>query len=330
MTLSSVISIFDKVKSEVCKISANSVTPIPVSSAEGIRNQNLPPPSTAEFQHPPNLAAVIGPGSSDPSIAVQNLLQVFHIPQIGYSATSSHLSDKIEFKYYMRVVPSDGWQARALVDLVRYFNWTYIAVVYSSGGRIFTKYYRSYGDRGQEEIKNYIDEIGRGTLCTAIHEKIKSLSPEGDYDALLNTINNAKPKPQVAICFCEGATITEILKATRRYKNRQESITEKGQNSSYQSIQWIGSDSWSDRRDVVMNYENEAFGGISLKIYSPLVPKFDDYFWNLSPFTNKLNPWFVDFWEQKFKCSLRETSFALYRRICTESPTVADCRRQKS
>lgn len=33
----------------------------------------------------------------------------------------------------MRVVPSDAWQARAINQLLRHFNWTYIGVVYSAG-----------------------------------------------------------------------------------------------------------------------------------------------------------------------------------------------------
>lgn len=65
--------------------------------------------------------------------------QVFRIPQIGYSATTTDLSDKEQFGYYLRVVPSDVWQARAINQLLRHFNWTYIAVVYSSGIYFYNK-----------------------------------------------------------------------------------------------------------------------------------------------------------------------------------------------
>jgi hypothetical protein len=33
----------------------------------------------------------------------------------------------------MRTVPSDAWQARTIMELLRHFNWNYIAVVYSAG-----------------------------------------------------------------------------------------------------------------------------------------------------------------------------------------------------
>lgn len=51
----------------------------------------------------------------------------FNIPQIAYSATSMDLSDKTLFKYFMRVVPSDAQQARAMVDIVKRYNWTYVS-----------------------------------------------------------------------------------------------------------------------------------------------------------------------------------------------------------
>ena len=79
------------------------------------------------------IAGLIGPGSSTVTIQVQNLLSLFNIPQIGYSATSKDLSEKSLYEYFLRVVPSDKLQARALLDLVLYYNWTYISTVYTEG-----------------------------------------------------------------------------------------------------------------------------------------------------------------------------------------------------
>ncbi len=89
--------------------------------------------STCGKQSDKPIAGLIGPGSSTVTIQIQNLLSLFTIPQIGYSATSKDLSDKSLYKYFLRVVPSDKLQARALVDLVRYYNWTYISTVYTEG-----------------------------------------------------------------------------------------------------------------------------------------------------------------------------------------------------
>uniref|UniRef100_A0A2K6AA73 Glutamate metabotropic receptor 5 n=1 Tax=Mandrillus leucophaeus TaxID=9568 RepID=A0A2K6AA73_MANLE len=85
--------------------------------------------SSSSFRSKKPIVGVIGPGSSSVAIQVQNLLQLFNIPQIAYSATSMDLSDKTLFKYFMRVVPSDAQQARAMVDIVKRYNWTYVSAI---------------------------------------------------------------------------------------------------------------------------------------------------------------------------------------------------------
>ncbi|KAI6079274.1 Metabotropic glutamate receptor 5-like protein [Aix galericulata] len=87
--------------------------------------------SSSSFRSKKPIVGVIGPGSSSVAIQVQNLLQLFNIPQIAYSATSMDLSDKTLFKYFMRVVPSDAQQARAMVDIVKRYNWTYVSAVHT-------------------------------------------------------------------------------------------------------------------------------------------------------------------------------------------------------
>lgn len=79
------------------------------------------------------IAGLIGPGSSSVTIQIQNLLSLFNIPQVGYSATSTDLSRKDLYKYFLRVVPSDELQAQVLVDIVLHFNWTFISTVYTKG-----------------------------------------------------------------------------------------------------------------------------------------------------------------------------------------------------
>ncbi|VDD96721.1 unnamed protein product [Enterobius vermicularis] len=79
------------------------------------------------------IVAVVGPAKSSTTIAVQNLLQVFRIPQIGYGSTTPDLSDKEQYSYFMRVVPSDAWQSRAIIAILEKYKWRYVAVIYSAG-----------------------------------------------------------------------------------------------------------------------------------------------------------------------------------------------------
>lgn len=81
------------------------------------------------------LIGIAGPASSSIALQVQNLLQLFSIPQIGYSTTSKDLSDKARFSTFMRVVPSDYYQAQVMIDIVKSNNWTYIHTVHTGKRR---------------------------------------------------------------------------------------------------------------------------------------------------------------------------------------------------
>jgi hypothetical protein len=69
---------------------------------------------------------------------------------------------------------------------------------------------------------------------------------------------------------------------------------------------FVCSDGWADRSDVTEGYESQARGSISIRINSPNVTGFDDYYFKLNPYTNTRNPWFREFWQYRFNCTMRE------------------------
>ncbi|XP_028253005.1 metabotropic glutamate receptor 1 isoform X2 [Parambassis ranga] len=235
---------------------------------------NQPPPSKKP------IAGVIGPGSSSVAIQVQNLLQLFNIPQIAYSATSIDLSDKTLFKYFLRVVPSDTLQARAMLDIVKRYNWTYVSAVHTEG---------NYGESGMEAFKELASQEG---LCIAHSDKIYSNAGEKHFDRLLRKLRERLPKARVVVCFCEGMTVRGLLMAMRRLGVHGEFLL-------------VGSDGWADRYEVVEGYELEAEGGITMKLQSAVVKSFDDYYLKLRLDTNTRNPWFAEFWQYRFQCRLQ-------------------------
>ncbi|XP_030221880.1 metabotropic glutamate receptor 3 [Gadus morhua] len=79
------------------------------------------------------IAGVIGGSYSSVSIQVANLLRLFQIPQISYASTSAKLSDKSRYDYFARTVPPDFYQAKAMAEILRTFNWTYVSTVASEG-----------------------------------------------------------------------------------------------------------------------------------------------------------------------------------------------------
>lgn len=95
----------------------------------------------------------------------------------------------------------------------------------------------------------------------------------------------------VIVCFCEGMTVRGLLKAIKLLNLTSRFLI-------------IGSDGWADRQDVVVDYEMQALGSISIRIHSPALKSFDDYYFALNPFENNRNPWFREFWEDKFGCKM--------------------------
>ena len=79
------------------------------------------------------------------------------------------------------------------------------------------------------------------------------------------------------------------------------------------------SDGWADRDEVVEGYEQEAEGGITMKLQSAEVTSFDNYFLKLRLDTNTRNPWFPEFWQYRFQCRLpgHPQENKNYKKVCS-------------
>ncbi|XP_076466154.1 uncharacterized protein LOC143297622 [Babylonia areolata] len=247
------------------------------------------------------IVGLIGPGSSEASIQVQNLMQIFNIPQIGYSATSMDLSDKNIYRYFLRVVPPDKYQVQALVDIVLAFNWTYISTVHSDG---------NYGMRGMEM---FTDLVASYNICIASTDNVASSDSKLEFDRVVDTLKKT-PNASVVVCFCEGITVKKLLQAISRKRVDGRFLI-------------IGSDGWGNRLDVVEGQERTASGAISIKLYSPPLPHFDRYYGSLRPDGSVVhrNPWFTEFWQEKFHCYLPgDERVATFPQPCTGSESLAN------
>lgn len=81
----------------------------------------------------------------------------------------------------------------------------------------------------------------------------------------------------------------------------------------------LRSDGWADRYEVVEGYEQEAEGGITMKLQSEVVKSFDDYYLKLRLDSNTRNPWFAEFWQYRFQCRLPKhpQENKNYKKMCT-------------
>ncbi len=133
-----------------------------------------------------DVVGVVSGSNSGNTIAAAEILNLFHIPMVGAVSTSEILSNKAKYKYFLRVVPSDLYQAQAIIDILLHFNWTYISAINSPG---------SYGETGIKTVKALADQNG---ICIAYAREVNRARGDADYDDIVrNLIFNREAKAVV-------------------------------------------------------------------------------------------------------------------------------------
>lgn len=213
---------------------------------------------------------------------VANLLRLFQIPQISYASTSAKLSDKSRYDYFARTVPPDFFQAKAMAEILRFFNWTYVSTVASEG---------DYGETGIEAFEL---EARARNICVATSEKVGRAMSRAAFEGVVRSLLQ-KPSARVAVLFTRSEDARELLAATQRLNA---------------SFTWVASDGWGALESVVAGSEGAAEGAITIELASYPISDFASYFRSLDPWNNSRNPWFREFWEQRFRCSFRQRDCA--------------------
>ncbi|KAH8355096.1 hypothetical protein KR093_005412 [Drosophila rubida] len=249
------------------------------------------------------ISGVVGAASSVTSIQVANLLRLFRIPQVSYFSTSPELSNKQRFEYFSRTIPSDHYQVKAMVEIVKSMGWTYVSIIYEES---------NYGIKAFEELEEL---LARHNICIAIKEKLVKDSGVAEDIAYDNIVQKllTKPRARGAIIFGSDQEVRQVMRAVRRA-------------NATGAFSWIGSDGWSARNLVSDDYEPEASnsdaveGTLSVQPQANPVHGFEEYFLNLTVENNQRNPWFVEFWEDHFQCRYpgsTSTPYNNYTRSCT-------------
>ena len=234
------------------------------------------------------ISGVVGAAFSRTSTAVARLLRLFKVPQISYASTANILSDKTIFDYFLRTIPPDSLQARAMADIVEHFNWTYVIAMHT--GDIY----------GSEGIRAFIDELGKrnsSLKCIATSSiEIPEVATTDDFDRAVKQMNQEwVSNATVVVLFGQRDTAIGLLKAVRQKMETDPNFASK-------NFTWIGSDGWGDR--VPAELYEIAQGSLSVIPRSFVSNEFDNYFQSLNPLNYSANPWFREYWESIFNCSL--------------------------
>ena len=239
------------------------------------------------------VSGVVGAALSRSSIAVARLLRLFQVPQISYASTASTLSDKATFDYFFRTIPPDLLQAQALVDIIEHFNWTYVITIHTGD---------VYGTEGIRAFKDELEKRNSTKKCIATSTSIElqSGAMAADFDRAIENINQEWVRnATVVVLFVQLETAVGVLEAVSRKQKTDPEFSKK-------NFTWIGSDGWGDQ--IPDRLHEVAHGSLSIVPKSQTSDKFDNYFLSLHPLNYSANPWFTEYWESVFNCTLRNQS----------------------
>ncbi|KAK6185981.1 hypothetical protein SNE40_008103 [Patella caerulea] len=198
-----------------------------------------------------DVVSVIGSYTSSLSIVLANVLALFKIPQISHTSTSDLLSDKKRFPYFLRMVPPDKYQVKVIVDMLHFFNWKYVSVIYSEG---------SYGQESERQLIKLFRELD---ICVAQSIEIRNSMGNSQYDSVIDSLRKYKGARAVVL-YADSVHAASVIKAAKR-KN------------AFREFLWTGSDALSLILDDDSEYCNSSLGSLSVRPFSANVPRFSKY-----------------------------------------------------
>ncbi|XP_066582766.1 metabotropic glutamate receptor 2 isoform X2 [Prorops nasuta] len=246
------------------------------------------------------ISGVVGAASSVTSIQVANLLRLFRIPQVSFFSTSPELSNKQRFEYFTRTIPSDTYQVKAMVEIIKKMGWSYVSIIYEES---------NYGIKAFAELEKLLAE---NEICIAIKEKLEKdsgVAKETAYDNIVLKLLTKRARG--CIIFGSDQEVAGVMRAVKRC-------------NATGVFSWIGSDGWSARSLVSEGNEAQVEGTLSVQPQANPVKGFEEYFLNLTVENNRRNPWFVEFWEDHFQCRYPNASRTPYNLNYTKECTTKE------
>uniref|UniRef100_A0A3B4EQB1 G-protein coupled receptor family C group 6 member A-like n=1 Tax=Pundamilia nyererei TaxID=303518 RepID=A0A3B4EQB1_9CICH len=213
----------------------------------------------------PKTKVVIGERYSEVSIAVARLVALSSVAQISYASTSELLSSKFKFPTFLRTVPSDKYQTRGIIELVKIFHWKTVIIVGSDD---------EYGKYGSDSLQ---DNFNKKSICiecvhilSADFTTNNNSMDQTELNELLEKIQNSSA--EAIIIFTKDTNAEIILEAAIEHRvNRT----------------WIASDAWSSSPKISAMSDIKLAGEVFGFIYKQKeVPGFKDHVMSMFNGTN--------------------------------------------
>ncbi|XP_025858081.2 G-protein coupled receptor family C group 6 member A isoform X1 [Vulpes vulpes] len=169
----------------------------------------------------PRVKAVIGAGYSEITMAVSRMLNLQLMPQVSYESTAEILSDKIRFPSFLRTVPSDFYQTKAMAHLIQKSGWNWIGIIATDD------------DYGRLALNTFAVQTAANNVCIAFKEVLPAFLSDDTIEIRINeTLEKiiAEAQVNVIVVFLRQFHVFNLFtKAIERNINKI----------------WIASDNWS-------------------------------------------------------------------------------------
>ncbi|XP_026144014.1 olfactory receptor CW1 [Carassius auratus] len=252
----------------------------------------------------PSIPIIIGDSGSTLSMAISRLLNLFRIPLVSYFASCSCLSDKHQFPYFFRTIPSDVNQASALARLVKHFGWTWVGTIGADD---------AYGRTGIDLFTTAVMRLG---VCVAYRVIIPKLPTHQQLQDIVRTIRDSTA--HVLVVFAIEEDIKPVVDEIVR-----QNVTGK---------QWVASEAWvtSTLISTKENYPSLS-GTIGFAIRRAEIPGLKHFLESIQPLAEPYNAFARELWETQFQCSVNTslptpstTDPVLYSHSCTGMERIQD------
>uniref|UniRef100_A0A3Q3GML7 Extracellular calcium-sensing receptor-like n=1 Tax=Kryptolebias marmoratus TaxID=37003 RepID=A0A3Q3GML7_KRYMA len=260
-------------------------------------NDNVSSNSEESCNRRAQVQAILGETSSSPSTAIATVLGPFQIPLISHFATCACLSDKSKYPSFLRTVPSDYYQSRALAQLVKHFGWTWVGAVRTND---------DYGNNGMATFTETAEQLG---ICLEYSVAFFRTDPSEKIQNIIELIKASTSK--VIVAFLSHMDMDVLI-----HKLSNHNLT---------GYQWVGSESWIfDSQIAAMDKNHILDGAIGLSIPKAHVSALKDFMFHVKPLISSNNDLFTEFWEALFSCKFKQSQSEEIQTECTGHEDLTD------
>ncbi|XP_076137594.1 extracellular calcium-sensing receptor-like [Alosa pseudoharengus] len=238
---------------------------------------------------PPVLGIVGDPGSTH-SITISSVLGLFRVPMVSFFATCSCLSDRRRYPSFFRTIPSDAFQVRAMIQILKHFRWTWVGLIYSDD------------DYGRHAAQSFHEDVTAFGGCVAFSEILPKDNDIVDIRKIMQVIKTSTSR--VIVVFSTGSYLLPLMDEVVR-----QNVTR----------QWIASEAWSTSTAFLIPRLLPLFRGtLGIAIRRGEIEGLKEFLLSVRPDSNTYSM-VRRFWQEMFSCRFEpEEALAVSEgRVCT-------------